>query len=120
MRRGTGSKPQLSDSIPWACGCRWAQARAQRGHPAMRPPEHAGKAPPPPNPHVHDGFDAHFNRFAGPDHERRIHPDRRTICGSNRPDPTGSRRRLEAPAPSVVSSRAAEFKADIVQPLGRY
>ena len=27
-------------------------------------------------------IDAHFNRFAGPDHERRIHPDRRTICGS--------------------------------------
>ena len=24
------------------------------------------------------GIDAHFNRFAGPDHERRIHPDRRT------------------------------------------
>src|SRR5688572_26975717 len=62
---------------------------------------------------VDAGLDAHFNRFAWPDHERWIHPDLRTICGSpTRRDPTGSRRRLEAAAPGVVSSRAGEFKAE--------
>ena len=36
-----------SKSVPWACCCRRAQSRAQRGHPAMLPPGHAGKGPRP-------------------------------------------------------------------------
>jgi hypothetical protein len=58
-------------------------------------------------------IDAHFNRFAGPDHQRRIHPGRRTICGSPaRRDLTRNPRRREAPPRIVVSSRTGEFKAD--------
>ena len=89
----------------------------------MLPPGHAGKVQvffpkkrvaTPDDARV---IDAHVNRLAGPDHERRIHPDRRTICGSPAPlrqrPPTPTRPQArEARARIVVSSRSGEFKAD--------
>ena len=51
------------------------------------------------------GIDAHFNRFAGPDHERRIHPDRRTGAAWQSSART-------AGTPSAISWRSGQFKGD--------